>query len=198
MIPFSTAWSCLLNCWSPGIYLSEIFVRFWTLTVQQIFRIASWIDECVEMKKIATKENDKISRIDFYMYIYMDTKTLIGKLPELLRTIFENTPKAVKGHEKLLESGFTDATDMLRKRLELIEEKIGKEILDQSSGCIKQVNDIPRLYRKTNKEIPTKPCLYVNQIIEPSRNFYQQHGEKFAKTVLRAFLVKIFSSLNTQ
>ena len=44
-------------------------------------------------------------------------------------------------------------------------------LVQQSCPAVKQVNDVPRKYRKTNREVPSKPSPYVQLALEPLRNF---------------------------
>ncbi|CAG2110772.1 unnamed protein product, partial [Medioppia subpectinata] len=39
-------------------------------------------------------------------------------------------------------------------------------LIRQCDSILRQVNDVPRLYRKTNKEVPTKASNYINHCIE--------------------------------
>ena len=49
---------------------------------------------------------------------------------------------------------------------------------DISSQCVthlKLVSDIPRLYRRTNRDVPTKPSSYVTAAVNPISLFLDQN-----------------------
>lgn len=48
----------------------------------------------------------------------------------------------------------------------------------QCIGHLKHVSDIPRLYRRTNKEVPTKPSTYVNQLLTALQDFHRSHANQ--------------------
>jgi hypothetical protein len=52
-----------------------------------------------------------------------------------------------------------------------VESKLKECLSMQCVVVLKQVNDIPRLYRKTNREVPTKASGYVSTCIELLKNF---------------------------
>ena len=44
-------------------------------------------------------------------------------------------------------------------------------LFQQSTSIVKQVNDVPRKYRKTNRELPSKPSPYVAAMLDPLKTF---------------------------
>lgn len=87
---------------------------------------------------------------------------------------------------------------MFTKRLTQIEEQWNIEMLKQTTAWTKQVADIPRLYRKTNREAPTKPCNYVEQILKPAKSFTETYSPKIAADTIQRCLIHVFSQLNKQ
>ena len=43
------------------------------------------------------------------------------------------------------------------------------------------MSDIPRLYRRTNREIPSKPCTYLVSLLDPIENFAQVSAQFLAQ-----------------
>ena len=62
-----------------------------------------------------------------------------------------------------------------------------------------KVSDIPRLYRRTNKELPAKPCAYMNAVLSPLDAFFREQkpllDEDRGKEGLHEWLLKIFESI---
>lgn len=119
-------------------------------------------------------------------------------LVEHAKTIIQSAPPDVDGHATALRQNFLESCDLLSDRRGKIAGRIVQEILSRSVGSIKQVNDIPRLYRKTNREIPSKPCGYVDQMLEPSRQFRQQYANDIGTETCQEICGNLFSSLNIQ
>lgn len=189
---FDTTWKCITKCWSTGVYLSEIFIRFWTFTLQLISRICSWIDDSLTADGLTNK-------IDFYVAIHLDVQRICGNLSKLVTTIYEKSPSNIKTNKdgrKLLEKCFDESVNKLNERLKNVERCIEREILNKSLPNIRQVSDIPRLYRKTNKDIPTKACGYVEQILDTPKLFYRQYNEQWNTKLMISFLTQVFSAIN--
>ena len=60
-----------------------------------------------------------------------------------------------KSQRSLLQSGISESCDLIRDQLLRIQTLVTAEMVMHVSGLIKQVSDIPRLYRRTNKEVIT-------------------------------------------
>ena len=57
-----------------------------------------------------------------------------------------------------------------------LTELIVKTVVSKSTPHLKSVSDIPRLYRRTNREIPSKPCPYVVSTILPVQEFFTKNS----------------------
>lgn len=195
LIPFSVAMECIRKCWSEGIYLPQIFMRFWKLTLQIISRLTEWVAECTALKNWTDTE---YLIVDFFVFLYLDIERFIGEVPAILRVSTANLPTVLHNSNTELEKCLKESTELFRKKLIDIRQRIVKEILTNSCANIKQVTDIPRLYRKTNREIPSKACSYVDQILEPPRQFTQKYGKDISAVTINDILTNIFSDLNRQ
>lgn len=130
--------------------------------------------------------------------IYLDVNHLIQKISSIFDCIVEKTPVNQKTQLNLIEKCFDESRSMLTERLKLIEEQWSGEIIAQTTGWTKQVGDIPRLYRKTNREAPTKPCNYIEQILKPAKSFHSKNTGKIAQDIIMKCITKSFSHLNRQ
>lgn len=74
---------------------------------------------------------------------------------------------------------FVDSLDETIKNLKTIWPQITKEIVDELlKQCVthlKQVSDIPRLFRRTKRDVPTKPCSYVKNTLVFLLNFHADY-----------------------
>lgn len=97
-----------------------------------------------------------------------------------------------------IEKCLDESRKMLTERLTQIEQQWSAEILAQTAGWTKQVADIPRLYRKTNRDAPTKPCNYVEQIVKPAKSFHAKNVSKIALPTIQQCMITSFSHLSRQ
>lgn len=61
--------------------------------------------------------------------------------------------------------------------LPLTTEEIVNELIVHCVIYLKQVSDIPRLYRRTNREVPTKPCAYVKNALSFLTTFRTNYND---------------------
>ncbi len=193
-MPFITGFHCIQNCWSEGIYIKQIFIRFYKLTLQIISRLSVWVDECIAIKEF----DPEVNKIEFYVFLHSDIVRMTKNLMEQSNTIIQLAPTEVEEQTNKLRQNFLESCHLLDERRGKISNRIVQEVMGKSLANIKQVNDIPRLYRKTNREIPSKPCGYVDQMLDPSRKFRQQYSNDFGSESFQQICKSLFSSLNVQ
>lgn len=85
----------------------------------------------------------------------------------------------------------------MSETLPLITQEIVKELLSQSAFHLKQISDIPRLFRRTNREIPTKPCAYVKNALSFLSAFYDDYFPIIPQET-NLWLLQTLSSLTEQ
>lgn len=193
--PFASVSNCLNKCWSDGVYLSQIFSRFLKFTMQIYNRLCVWIDDAIKNDE---PTNKMLNRIDFLITIYLDAQKTIGQSVELTKLICDKIPIHLLNEKSTIEKCLNETTRALESRLKRIESQWNREMLKQTSGWTKQVADIPRLYRKTNRDAPSKPCNYVEQILAPAKEFNRNYSTKIDSKRIQQCLTSVFSELNKQ
>ena len=76
--------------------------------------------------------------------------------------------EADESQRSLLTNCLEQSLDSIRDQLKTIEGLVAEDIVANISALMKQVSDIPRLYRRTNKEVSYRsnvmtfrlPCSY--------------------------------------
>lgn len=185
LTPFITAWSCITKCWKEGIFLQSLFNKFWKLSLQILSRLGRWID-------VALKSDNNL---EFFVQIYSDISQLELKFPEILNLASQHI---LPNQKIVLSDCLEDSKQLFNDKFNVIETIFLHQIVGTSQSFIKQVNDIPRLYRKTNKDVPSRHCSYVDQLVTPSKNFKLSHSQQISGEKITNFLVKIFANLTTQ
>lgn len=158
-------------------------------TLQIISRMCSWVGETL---KTLNKLNydSKCCKEEFYVLIYTEEFLFREKFADILKLVEPKIPPDVRPHFALLEKCMKESDQMLLEQLRCIEQAIVKELVGTSAKNIAHIGDIPRLYRKTNREVPNKQCSYVEQMLEPLRAFQMQ----FSSTVEQEKMVYLLQS----
>lgn len=192
--PFSVAISCITQSWSERVFLPQLFGRFFKLTLQFISRLTTWTEEAME----ADLRDQSLTVSSLLMTLYVDIIAFDAKSPEILVLVLSNLPSGLLEQKSTVEQCFIESNAKLQSSLQTIETKIAQDMIANSLPYIKQVNDIPRLYRKTNREIPTKNCAYVDHTLTAAKDFYKQNASVLGPTKCNQFLQIVFSKLTTQ
>lgn len=56
---------------------------------------------------------------------------------------------------KLMAKSLADGMAAIERQLDVVKSLITTEVVNSIAGSLKQVSDIPRLYRRTNREVTT-------------------------------------------
>lgn len=88
------------------------------------------------------------------------------------------------------------ATDFETLLLPKISQLIISELSAQCASHLKHVIDIPRLYRRTNKDAPTKPFAYVSQLLSALEEFRTRHIDRTES--LQQWTDGVIKALSTQ
>lgn len=118
----------------------------------------------------------------------MDIQTLLGRLPHLLELVQTKIPI---DNKDLLGQSLRSAEGTLQGTKEKIRECIVNELYESFNVQLKQVSDIPRLYRKTNRSVPIKPCTYIDVVSNALKEFNQEASKKLDN----GFIMELFESL---
>ncbi|XP_075226990.1 conserved oligomeric Golgi complex subunit 2 [Lycorma delicatula] len=185
----NTAWKCLLRCWADKFYLQQLAHRFYKLNLQILARYYTWSGEILE-KKI------NIDNVQFLVALYTDIESLSAKLPEIYNLVhdrFNNhlSPKMID----LLKQSLDESKEQLLSQLSGVSSKLVRTVSIESVSALRQVSEVPRLFRRTNRETPAKALPYVNAVLVPPTTFHCNHRSHPHSSV---WLRLIFSEITKQ
>lgn len=179
-----TVYHNLIMCW-PNLqdnnYIGDLFIYLWKLTAKIISRFSKWIvntnlENIHSMLKTNLNLNDanlKIKYRQILSALVVDSHTIINELTILFNDKIE--PLWNSYYNKRLAwklSNDIDGDTFKRLfqefvndfKLSAIDKSIfylKTEIIDECKQLLNHVNDIPRLYRRTNKEKPNEASAYI-------------------------------------
>lgn len=198
LLPFNSAKQALTLCWSDGVYLPEVFPKFYKLNVQVVLRLSSWITAVIAASKSGNNFTKSFSRNQLLIALHSDTRKLEAYLPELQKTIVEAAPKTqnITLFNNVLSKSMADLGDTLSTHLTSIQTTL-KQLLIAECGTenVRQVSDLPRLYRKTNRDVPTRCSSYVEQMLRPLKSFVTQHEAQLGALVVEQILIEVCSNI---
>ncbi|XP_060063002.1 conserved oligomeric Golgi complex subunit 2-like [Ylistrum balloti] len=127
----------------------------------------------------------------------------VEKFSQQVSGLFEETIKpkiAAAGFENTdnLKDSIQECSNSLVNKLPRYRDFIVEEISCQCSVHLKQVNDVPRLYRRTNREVPVKPSTYIGSAFKPVSMFVQEHGHVLRDKQKQEIFEAIFTRLAEQ
>ncbi|XP_031558431.1 conserved oligomeric Golgi complex subunit 2-like [Actinia tenebrosa] len=184
-------WWGLETCWSDSVYIKALCHRFWKLTLQIISRFSQWLENEGIFKEQA--ENDSSEQpTSYFVYLLIDTHSLSQKISELFKRSIQ--PKLVSAGLQdfssltdALEESKTNLINLLPK----IEEKIIQQVVAKSLVGLDAARNIPRLYRRTNKEVPSQPSPFVGIVIKPLNDFQEEFKHMVGKEQLQTWASKV-------
>ncbi|KAL4711754.1 hypothetical protein ACJJTC_015820 [Scirpophaga incertulas] len=185
-----SCWQALELCWVDGIYIEILAHKFWKLSLQVLSRYAIWAtNSCTQRSTHIESTALNKNLIDNSINIYIDIQILLQRLPTFLVSVASKIP--INNDCNLLKNSLKSSENLLQGTINKIKECIVNELFNYFNIQLKQVSDIPRLYRKTNRSIPTKPCVYIEVI---SKTLNEFHNDAI-KRLDNAVLIEIYESL---
>lgn len=88
-----------------------------------------------------------------------------------------------------------ESKDQLLSQLSGVSSKLVKTISVESISSLRQVSEVPRLFRRTNRETPVKPLPYVAAVLAPPSTFHNTHS---SNPNISQWLRLIFSEITRQ
>ncbi|CAF1096143.1 unnamed protein product [Adineta steineri] len=149
----STIFQSIDRCWQPNIFLEPLSHEFWKLTLQCIVRFRIWIETF----------NAKTMDMKFLVNLYVDLQVFSNKIKTLFQEIILSQRLiSLTSISSNIAIELTNVLDemlsglMNKSRMDL-KNLIIQQLIDRCNETLHSVQEIPRMYRKTNREAPTKP-----------------------------------------
>ncbi|KAL8600040.1 hypothetical protein ACOMHN_039273 [Nucella lapillus] len=250
-----TLWAGLQRCWTDAVFLPALLHRFWKLSLQQMARHASWLDQLYDdeterrRQSLASKPSKgslptsaSTSQLmslgeggragspragsptprsaspqpqaahdgsgsnacepittGQIVCLLCDASSLQEKIPQVYEALIR--PKVLASglqNDDALKECIQENVSALHERLPKFRCMVTDEVVVQCSAFLRQVSDIPRLYRRTNREAPSKPSGYLTGMVRPLRLFSDEHAAGLGSTQLTEIMLIVFSSLIEQ
>nr|CAG4640736.1 EOG090X03KZ [Eulimnadia texana] len=206
-------WKSLNDSYDPDIYLPALGHRFWKLSLQLIAQqyvlsttqlvdmenqpsVGGSLSHAASMPRLPNTDNP--TALTNYVFLYTDVCQLLDKLPNLWSVIKEGLEQMGLENTNQYYEIYSKSIDKLRPLLPKISELITADLKSQCCVHLRNVTDIPRLFRRTNREAPTKSCQYVNQLLAPLDHFRTNHQPIVEELVLQQWMRAIVTAMSKQ
>ncbi|XP_048586223.1 conserved oligomeric Golgi complex subunit 2 isoform X2 [Nematostella vectensis] len=164
----------LMRCWDDSVYIHALCHRFWKLTLQSIARFSFWLKSELSNEDKAGGETSDVL-LAFFVHLLVDVINLSKKIPEHFNNVI--LPKLARIGLKdttILTDALEDSVKTLTALVPSLENTIIKQVSNRATQGLDAVRNIPRLYRRTNREVPANASPFVSMAIKPVHDFQHQ------------------------
>ncbi|KAM6915800.1 conserved oligomeric Golgi complex subunit 2 [Xenentodon cancila] len=188
-------WSCLLRCWSDRVYLPPLAHRFWKLTLQLYARYAKFLDEVLTktpssevpkepVRPLPSSASSTSSRTSLdeggsesgspaslstkqLVYIAADIQKLQEQIPELVEMIRHRLEAIGFKNIIVVEDALADSKACLSSSIPSLNTRMTQHLTERCCRFLKSASEVPRLYRRTNKDPPVRASAYMDNALRP-------------------------------
>jgi hypothetical protein len=188
---FSVLWDCLHKTWSPEVFLTSLTHRFWKLSLQLIIRTSEWLAELhhqsppptgssSERSSTApaggasgsgpsTRGEDSVSlTVPQNLHLIHDSQMFTVQVKQFFSdsVVPKLSLEAMKS-PSLVQDCKAEAVTRIEALVPLCADSITSQVGQACSRNLEPAHTIPRLYRRTNREVPQQALIYVGNILRP-------------------------------
>ncbi|XP_028903193.1 conserved oligomeric Golgi complex subunit 2 isoform X2 [Ornithorhynchus anatinus] len=119
--------------------------------------------------------------------------TFVKELPGLLEVIQPKLEVIGFKNVSCLSAALEDSRTSLSECLPPLSRRVVQGLSEACFGCLKSALEVPRLYRRTNKEVPSKASPYVDGALKPFHQLQEDHRDTLPPTLARQWLEEALS-----
>lgn len=208
-------WSCLCRCWAEQVYLTPLAHRFWKLTLQLLSRYATFLTEV--LTKTSPPENSKDSvrplpssasstssrtsqdadsensgptalSTKQLVYIAGDVDKLQGEIPDITEMIRVKLEAIGFQNFAVVSEALQDSKTSLSSCIPPLNSRMTRHLTERSIRFLKNASEVPRLYRRTNKEVPTRASAYMDNALQPLHQLVTDSKNVVTDSIIQEWL----------
>uniref|UniRef100_A0A671QFS9 Conserved oligomeric Golgi complex subunit 2 n=1 Tax=Sinocyclocheilus anshuiensis TaxID=1608454 RepID=A0A671QFS9_9TELE len=173
-------WSCVCRCWADQVYLPPLAHRFWKLTLQLISRYATFLTEVKPLPSSASSTSSRTSQdadsetggptvlsTKKLVFIAADVDKLQGQIPDISEMIKAKLESIGFKNVAVVSEALQDSSAALSSCIPTLNSRMTQHLTERSVRFLKNASEVPRLYRRTNKEVPTRASAYMDNALQP-------------------------------
>lgn len=122
------------------------------------------------------------------LYVVADLDRLQEQLPELLETIKPKLEMIGFKNFSSISAALADSQLSLSACVPPLSSRIVRDLSESCFSYLKSALEVPRLYRRTNKEVPTTASSYVDSALKPFYQLQSGHKDKLKQALIQQWL----------
>lgn len=195
-----TTWKALNKCWDDKVFVQPLTSRFWKLFLQIISRMTVFLaDLSIELQTFNNGSSTDSSGKNLEEAVKHNINDLgrlygdLGKLTLQVNKLFEDKIKALlqkvcEDHIKQHEDAFKESLDGLSKYSDGLSEYFVKYLSEEGMQQLENAKNVPRLYRRTNREPPSQASAYITLAFSQLRSFDENLSKSIQSDNLKEIL----------
>uniref|UniRef100_A0A4W5RMR4 Conserved oligomeric Golgi complex subunit 2 n=1 Tax=Hucho hucho TaxID=62062 RepID=A0A4W5RMR4_9TELE len=194
-------WNSLVRCWAEKVYLPPLAHRFWKLTLQLISRYSKFLTEVQPLPSSASSTSSRTSQDDGgsesgspatlstkqLVFIASDVDKLQDQSVDTVPfdCLFDKCPSmpCVFSPEAL-----EDSKASLSGCIPTLNSKMTQHLTERCFRFLKSASEVPRLYRRTNKEVPFRASAYMDNALRPLHQLLSDSKEMVKPSIAQDWL----------
>ncbi|KAG5266497.1 hypothetical protein AALO_G00232750 [Alosa alosa] len=187
-------WGCVCRCWAERIYLAPLAHRFWKLTLQLLARYAKCVTEVLTKTPSTETPKDPVRPLPSsasstssrtsqdadsesggpaslstkqLVFIAADVDKLQEQIPQISEMIRERLEAIGFKNFPIVSEALEDSKASLSSCLPTLSARMTQHLTERCFRFLKSASEVPRLYRRTNKEVPTRASAYMDNALRP-------------------------------
>ncbi|KAJ8364880.1 hypothetical protein SKAU_G00137110 [Synaphobranchus kaupii] len=208
-------WGCLLRCWEERIFLPLLAHRFWKLTLQLLSRYSTFVTEVLNkaptdvskdpvkpLHSSASSTSSRTSQEDTgseigiptalsakqLVNIAADVDHLQEQIPELGDMIKIRLELIGFTNFQVVSDSLADSKASLSPCIPALNSRVTQLFSERCFRYLKSASEVPRLYRRTNKEVPTRASSYMDNALRPLQQLQSDHKDTLKGSIIQNWL----------
>uniref|UniRef100_A0A6Q2XXL0 Conserved oligomeric Golgi complex subunit 2 n=1 Tax=Esox lucius TaxID=8010 RepID=A0A6Q2XXL0_ESOLU len=196
-------WNSLLKCWEENIYLPPLAHRFWKLTLQLISRYSKFLTEVLTKSPSAEVSKDPVRPLpssasstssrtsqddagsESGSPATLSTKQLVFIASDVDKLQDQNFPSLPC---ILYPEALEDSKGSLSGCIPTLNRKMTQHLTERCCRFLKSASETPRLYRRTNKDVPSRASAYMDNALRPLHQLLSDSKDMVKPTIAQDWL----------
>lgn len=142
----------------------------------------------LQLSELATAPKKPIITVSQLILLFSDLQLIISALPTSITAKLKSLLPDLQCSE--VDTVVGDSITQLQLILPSLSSSLVSHITVTPLKLLKGVLEIPRMYRRTNRETPSRPCPYVTSSVDSLVSFLSTHSTSCPPSTLSSWLTK--------
>ena len=143
--------------WSDQIYLNTLFFDFWRLTMLLVSRYTLFLKQFQSMMQSMPADHQS----NILICLINESSLLVNSIQQIYSTAIKPKIPSNCNEFELMNCLNQSFETMFVIGLPTINGLLKQVFCVQCLTILEQIKEIPRLYRKTNRDVPSRPSSYI-------------------------------------